>query len=124
VDDTAADGEMAIGGYVTGNPLTGIRREALDCPVGSAALACAGTPSSGRGGFTLADMGRVGAYADGASFEAHDDGEIWAQTLWDLRRAVGASTARGLITNAMRLTTSRPSFLDERDAILQADLAR
>ncbi|MDO8213087.1 M36 family metallopeptidase [Conexibacter sp. CPCC 206217] len=124
VADTAADGEIAVGEYVTGNTLTGIRREALDCSVGSAAPACAGTSTSGRGGFSFDDLGRVGASSSGPRFEVHDDGEIWAQTLWDLRKAVGATTARGLVTNAMRLTTvDNPSFLDERDAILQADLA-
>ena len=51
----------------------------------------------------------------------HADGEIWAQTLWDLRGAVGDATARGLVTDAMRLSPTNPSFLDMRNAILQAD---
>ncbi|HST42714.1 MAG TPA: M36 family metallopeptidase [Conexibacter sp.] len=125
--DTAADGEVATGTFATGNGLTGIRRQATDCPVDSPAAACAATASShGQGGYTFADVGRVGSYNNGAvpRFQVHDDGEIWAQTLWDLRRAVGASTARALITNGMRLTAmDNPSFLDARDAILQADLA-
>ncbi|HXV58194.1 MAG TPA: carboxypeptidase regulatory-like domain-containing protein, partial [Gaiellaceae bacterium] len=53
--------------------------------------------------------------------EVHADGEIWAQTLWDLRGAVGVSDARFLITEAMRLSPRNPSFLDMRNAILQAN---
>ena len=52
----------------------------------------------------------------------HGDGEIWAQTLWDLRACdrVGRR-ARALITQGMRLSPPEPSFLDMRNAILQAD---
>lgn len=123
--DTSADGEVVVGEYVTGNGVSGIRNQPLDCPVGSTAAACPGTPTShGPGGFTFADLGRVGAYdASTPRFEVHDDGEIWSETLWDLRTALGASTARRLVTNAMRLSPANPSFLDERDAILLADQA-
>ncbi len=121
--DTGADGEVVVGRYVTGNPVSGIRNQPLDCPVGSTAPACPGTATShGPGGFTYADLGRVGSY-DGSTprFEVHDDGEIWSETLWDLRDALGASTARTLITDGMRNSPANPSFLDERDAILLAD---
>lgn len=123
VADTNADGEVAVGEYVTDNSVSGIRNQPLDCSVGSSASACPGTLTShGTGGFTYADLGRVGAYdASTPRFEVHDDGEIWSETLWDLRKALGASTARRLITNAMRLSPANPSFLDERDAILVAD---
>ena len=52
----------------------------------------------------------------------HADGEIWAQTLWDLRRAIGSKKAESLVTRAMELSPTNPSFLDERNSILQADL--
>ncbi len=85
----------------------------------------------GDGGFTYADYGKVlGTYGP----EVHADGEIWGQTLWDLRTALiraaiargdgaanGAVYARQLVTDAMRLSPSEPSFLDMRDAILTAD---
>ena len=51
------------------------------------------------------------------------DGEIWAETLWDLRTAVGSADARRLITDGMRLSPAEPSFLDMRNAILLADQA-
>lgn len=123
VSDTAADGEVVVGEYATDNRVHGIRNQPLDCSVGSSAPACPGTATShGAGGFTYADLGRVGFYdASTPRFEVHDDGEIWSETLWDLRKALGASTARRLITNAMRLSPAEPTFLDERDAILLAD---
>jgi len=123
VSDTSAAGEVRVGEYVTGDMVRGIRNQPLDCSVGSSAPACPGTATShGPGGFTYADLGRVGSYdASTPRFEVHDDGEIWSETLWDLRKALGASTARRLITNAMRLSPAEPTFLDERDAILLAD---
>ena len=53
--------------------------------------------------------------------EVHADGEIWAQTLWSLRGAVGVGDARFLVTEGMRLSPRNPSFLDMRNAILQAN---
>lgn len=123
VIDTAAGGEVAVGEYVTGDTTRGIRSQPLDCPVGSSAPACGGSFLAGHaGGYTLADLGRIGGDAiDTPSFEVHDDGEIWAETLWDIRTALGGPVARRLITNAMRLSPLNPSFLDGRDAILLAD---
>ncbi|HZV75967.1 MAG TPA: M36 family metallopeptidase [Conexibacter sp.] len=123
--DTGADGEVVVGAYATGDPLHGIRNQALDCSVGSSSPNCGGSANAGHaGGFTYADLGRVGGWdASTPRFEVHDDGEIWSETLWDLRRALGAPLARALITDAMRLSPLAPSFLDERDAILAADQA-
>jgi subtilisin-like proprotein convertase family protein len=125
VADTGADGEVIVGEYVTNDRTRGIRRQPLDCAVGSGTPACGGSGLAGHsGGFTYADLGRVGGFdASTPSFEVHDDGEIWSETLWDLRKTVGPATARELITNAMRLSPLDPSFLDERDAILLADQA-
>ena len=53
----------------------------------------------------------------------HADGEIWLQTLWDIRKALGSSASEAIITQAMRLSPAEPSFLDERNAIIQADQA-
>jgi subtilisin-like proprotein convertase family protein len=125
VTDTAADGQVVVGEYVTGDTVHGIRQQPLDCAVGSAAAACGGSANAGHaGGFTFADLGKVGGFnASTPGFEVHDDGEIWSETLWDLREALGATTARQLITDAMRLSPVDPSYLDERDALLAADQA-
>jgi hypothetical protein len=125
--DTAADGEVLLSSYISGGTTGSLREAAMDCRVGSADPACAG------GGFTYADYGRViGDYGP----EVHADGEIWGQTLWDLRDALiaaavdgggtaadGIATARLLVTEGMRLSPEEPSFLDMRDAILAANVA-
>jgi extracellular elastinolytic metalloproteinase len=109
--DTAAPGEVRIGNYVGwGNDL--IRTQPMDCPVGGGGSACPGGP----GGYTYGDYGRIIGRP-----EVHADGEIWGETLWDLRAAVGATTAESLVTRAMELSPANPSFLDMRNSILQAD---
>ena len=113
--DTSAPGDVLIGPYVTAG--TTIRTQGLDCPVGSTSAACPGTPGAGPGGYTYGDFGRVTGGP-----EVHADGEIWAETLWDLRKALGTTTTESLVTRAMELSPSNPSFLDERNSILTADL--
>ncbi|HEY4098432.1 MAG TPA: M36 family metallopeptidase [Baekduia sp.] len=122
-DSPATAGDVVEGAYPTNNALTGIRENAVDCPVGSTSAHCPGTPTAGSGGFTFADMGRIGASNGNPYFEVHNEGEIWSETLWDLRDAVGSVTARALVTGGLRLSPKQPSFLQMRDAILQADLA-
>ena len=53
--------------------------------------------------------------------ETHADGEVWLETLWQLRQTLGAPTTEALVTAAMELSPPGPSFLDMRNAILQAD---
>jgi hypothetical protein len=114
--DTAADGEVRVGQYVGwGNDL--IRTQPMDCPVGSTSPACPGTPGAGPGGYTYGDFGKI----IGAP-EVHADGEIWGETLWDLRNALGSKKTESLVTRAMELSPANPSMLDERNSILQADL--
>src|SRR5690606_4780782 len=50
----------------------------------------------------------------------HSDGEVWASALWDVRQAVGAELFPRLLIESLKMTPSRPSFLDARDAIVQA----
>ncbi len=87
-----------------------MRSQPIDCPVTPVVANCPG------GGYTYADFGHVAGFP-----EVHADGEIWAQTLWDLRAAVGPDDAQKLITEAMRMSPPEPSFLDMRNAILAAD---
>ncbi|GAA5185367.1 hypothetical protein GCM10023322_29170 [Rugosimonospora acidiphila] len=113
--DTKAEGDLRVGNYVgAGQDL--IRNQPIDCPVGSTSPACHGTPTAGPGGFTYGDFGKVEAGP-----EVHADGEIWGETLWDLRTALGSKLAESLVTRAMELSPSNPSYLDERNAILMAD---
>ncbi len=115
--DTAADGDVLMGRWVTSGGT--IRTQGIDCPVGSTSAACPGTATAGPGGYTYGDYGKIWA---GGGPQVHSDGEIWAQTLWDLRTAIGSKKAQSLITRAMELSPAEPSFLDMRNSILQADL--
>ncbi|RSN45888.1 hypothetical protein DMC64_14130 [Amycolatopsis sp. WAC 04197] len=115
IKDTSAPGELLGGDYVSnGVPLA--RTQPLDCPVGAGAPQCPGTPGAGPGGYTYGDLGRIIGFP-----EVHADGEIWASTLWDVRSALGVQLTRALVTRAMELSPAAPSFLDMRNAILQAD---
>jgi hypothetical protein len=111
---------------------TATRYEPIDCRVGETAIRgngdpwCVGGIDTDTGGYTFGDFGRV----NGAP-EVHSDGEIWMQTLWDLRRQLiagssalaGSNTAEAIVTEAMRLSPPEPSFLDMRNAMLAADQA-
>lgn len=88
----------AVGEYVTNNP-NGIRRAAYTVPAAAV----------------------HNSYSDLGSVSVHNDGEVWAATLWDLRTQLGAATTDRLVLNGMKFTPIRPSFLNARDGILQAD---
>ena len=106
--DTAAPGEIDMGDYTDTTPHV-LRKEALDCPVHSSTVVCP------RGGLTYADFGHIGGVR-----EPHYNGEIWAETMWDLRRALPAGRATELAAKALAIVPPEPSFLDLRNAILTA----
>ena len=99
-----------VGAYATGNETRGIRNYDYN-----------DNPN------TFGDVGY-----DVTGPEVHADGEIWTAILWDLHRALvaehgkakGAERAARLVTDAMPISAPNPSFLDQRDAILTADLDR
>ncbi len=89
------------GEYATGNAVSGVRRAAYTVPANAIHD-------------SYADLGNQG-------FQVHNDGEIWAATLWDLRQTLGAAVADRLVLQGMKFTPCSPSFLDARDGILMAD---
>ena len=124
IDHINKPGEVDIGVY-SDAVFTSTRFSPADCPPNAITKFCPGGINTGIGGFTLGDFGKVA----GAP-EVHSDGEIWLQTLWDLRTQLLLATgseqdasdlAEALVTEAMRLSPPEPSFLDERNAILAAD---
>lgn len=138
--DTATNGELFVLPYLGFQPTGGKSRgrsEGLDCPVGSGAPECPGSnwgdanapfdDDAGVGGYTYGDFGKV----RDLGAQVHHDGEIWGQTLWDLRKslvshhgeATGLQHVRALVTEGMRLAPVNPSYLDVRDAMLIADSA-
>lgn len=61
--------------------------------------------------------------------EVHDEGELWAVTLWEMKTLFeqppavpqAISVVTRIVTDGLKLTPCNPSFLDARDAILLAD---
>ena len=107
------------GKYVSGRQSTPVLRTMpIDCPVGAT------SPNVHR---TVRRLRRlhVRRLPDiiGGAPEVHASGEIWAQTLWDLREQLGHTVPASIVTRAMELSPDDPTFLDMRNAILQADLA-
>jgi subtilase family serine protease len=98
-----------------------------------------------NGNTELAEYARPGGlrsvntktYADwtcrvGLFCEVHDNGEIWANVLWDIRERFRTDRVRGsessgvneihqLYVDALKLSPPRPTMLDMRDAILADD---
>ena len=60
----------------------------LDCPVGTMDAACPGGFDTGPGGYTYGDFGHIARSTARRFAEVHSDGEIWLETLWDLRQAL------------------------------------
>ncbi|MFD3404230.1 M36 family metallopeptidase [Kribbella sp. NPDC058693] len=112
--DTTAPGEVLEGRYVSHGEL--FRTQAIDCRVKAVSANCI-QPDGSKGGYTYADFPTIGG-----SPEVHASGEVWAQTLWDLRERFGRSYAMSIITRAMELSPADPTMLDMRNAIVQADL--
>ena len=60
----------------------------------------------------------------------HREGEVWCGMLWDMRAnliarygaVAGNDLALRLVTDALKLSPANPTFVQGRDAILQADL--
>lgn len=88
-----------LGGYSTQNFISGFRRQSYEGYT-----------------FTYEDVGNSG-------YETHNDGEIWAATLWDLRKSLGQAVSDRLVVDGLKGTPCHPSMTDARDAILSADLA-
>ncbi|HEX3552919.1 MAG TPA: M36 family metallopeptidase [Thermoanaerobaculia bacterium] len=82
------------------------------------------------GGIPISPLG----FEFNGGLEVHNIGEIWALTLWEVRSRViadpagangdvptGNATMLQIVTDALKLTPSDPSFTDARDALIQAD---
>ena len=113
--NTRRDGEVKEGTYTVAGGL--FRNEAMDCRVGSTSPNCVAADGT-QGGYTFGDFPNIGLRGP----EVHDIGEYWAQVLWDVREKLGHTKTMSLTTRAMELSTSDPSLLDMRNAILQADM--
>ena len=115
--------DVRFGKYFDNATGSTVRYQSIDCAPNVSVVtgSCLATPGPSSGTyFTYADFGRIAGSSSAGVPEVHADGEIVAQTLWQLRARLGAAPARRLITNALRMVPPQPSFLDLRNAILQA----
>ena len=87
------------GAYIAQNATRGVRRQSYEGYT-----------------YTYEDIGNAG-------YEVHNDGEIWAATLWDLRKSLGQAATDLLVIDGLKSTPCNPSMTDARDAILSADQA-
>lgn len=107
------NGNYAAGGYVTGDYYRGVRHYPY-------------TTDFSRNPLTL----KLIDPRNGGSSEVHFMGEVWCATLWEVRAnlivkhgwAVGNQLMLQLVTDGMKLCPVDPTFLQARDAIVQADL--
>ncbi|HNV70690.1 MAG TPA: M36 family metallopeptidase, partial [Candidatus Ozemobacteraceae bacterium] len=60
-------------------------------------------------------------YPEDLQHEPHDDGRIWAGTLWDIRKQLGADVTDRLILRSFFLLKEEPGYLDAILALLEAD---
>ncbi len=87
--------DPVMGAYLSGDMEKGIRRQGYENYT-----------------FTYEDLGNDG-------FDApHDEGEVWAAALWDLRKQLGAAVTDQLVMDGLQGTPCAPSMIDARDAIL------
>ncbi|MGC4112496.1 MAG: M36 family metallopeptidase [Nocardioides sp.] len=115
--DTKKAGELLEGKYVAAGQHL-IRTMAMDCPVGAKTKGCtSGAVAGVKGGYVYGDFPNVIG-----SPEVHGSGEIWGQTLWQLREKLGRKVTDNLVTRAMTMSAEDPDFLDMRNAIVRADL--
>ncbi len=102
-------GDSIFGEYVSNNPTSGLRTAAFDAS-----------------SYTFGRLGSLNGAVHGPTGrilplpEVHADGEIWAATLWDIRQHLGQDDFEQTVIDALKLTPSRPSMLDARDAFIQA----
>lgn len=53
--------------------------------------------------------------------EEHDGGELWSAVLWDLRSIIDSYTANNLVFEALGYISSNPTFIEYRNAMIEAD---
>jgi hypothetical protein len=99
---TAFD-DPVTGEFVIRNAFSGARR----------------TPYDGRTGPPNGNYEMLG----NSVFGVHADGEVWCQTLVDLRNVLGAPVTDQIVFTGMKHTAVHPSMLSGRNGILAADRA-
>jgi hypothetical protein len=120
--DNAQVGDVNPEFYLGGG--AGVRTQPLDCPVTFTTDPCTNFNGAGNGGYSYGDLGAVIGAPDPTA-----DGQIWSQTLWELRQRLiakygvtaGTNRVRTYLTRGLEAAPAHPSMIDLRNAILQAE---
>jgi len=96
---------IIVGDWVTDNP-NGIRGFPYD--------------SNFPDNFGDLGTGRYSGFLPDGRRRPHPIGEIWCATLLEMNRNIGEDLGAQLVLDALKLTPANPSFLDARDALLEA----
>lgn len=128
------NGNYATGGYVTDNfyglnqnYYFGIRRYPYSTDLSKNPLTFKDidpTQASAHAGIPINPV--IGG---GGADEVHNQGEVWCSALWEVRAnlvgklgwAAGNELALQLVTDGLKLAPANATFLEARDAIIQAD---
>jgi len=133
------DGNYASGGYATyklggllDNYVYGIRRFPYSTVNTTSPLTWADTDQTTyneSGGIAVSPLG----FGLNGALEVHNVGEIWANTLWEVRSRIIAANAGDvptgnqkmlqIVTDGLKMTPINPTFTQARDAIIDADCA-
>jgi hypothetical protein len=131
------NGNYASGGYVSYqlSGLTqpyyyGIRRYPYTTDMAKNPLTLKDVDSSLASAHSSVPLSPLFSSSNGDPSEVHNQGEVWCVTLWDARAnlvnklgaAAGNQMILQLVTDGMKLSPADPTFLQARDAIIQADL--
>lgn len=116
----------------TDNYVSGIRRFPYSTVNGVNPLTWADvddTTANMAGGLPPSPLG----FEFNGALEPHNAGEVWALSLWEVRSRIiashGGNVANGnnlmlqIVTDALKMTPIDPSFVDARDALIDADCA-
>lgn len=132
------DGVYACGAYVAHllrpgfrqNYYFGVRRYPYTTDLGRNPLTFADIDPSQASSHPGVPFNPVFPASDASPAEVHNQGEVWCAMLWEVRAslvrkhgaAAGNQLALQLVTDALALTPANPTFIQARDAVLQADL--
>ena len=131
------NGNYAAGGYVTyqlsgltQNYYYGIRRYPYSTDMTKNPLTLKDIDPTVASAHATVPHSPISSAPNVNSSEVHNQGEVWCVTLWDVRAnlvnklgaAAGNQMVLRLVTDGMKLSPANPTFLEARDAIIQADL--
>ncbi len=130
------DAAYALGGYatyqwfgLTENYYYGIRRYPYSTDLAKNPLTFRDIDPAQANAHPGVPISPIFPFSAGNADEIHNQGEVWCVTLWEARAnligKLGATNGNELIlqlvTDGMKLAPADPTFLEARDAILQAD---